>query len=117
MSKKDEIDVEKAVSTLIETETILEDENNPGEYVINPYYVKVMETALPKVREILTHLENDEELVTALATISYIYWKKETNEDELELVSTYVLGIYQDHKKQDMNEFLASLRLLEKVHP
>lgn len=106
------LEIEKAIKILHTTGILQERPTDPGHYILHPEFVESMEKVIPVLNQ-FTDDKEVEEIVTGLAVLGYMDWKKSSTKLELGIVARYITGLYQDAKNQDLEEFLASLRLHE----
>jgi len=102
---------------LLEKKIAIIDELDPDIVYVNPEWVKVIGSLTDGVIEVIEKRAEDKvDAVTGIATVSYVKWKGYTDIDEVQIASLFLVGVYCVHEENEMAEFLARLRLGERVN-
>lgn len=83
---------------------------------LNPDWLKVMTDLEDAVWDLIdNNAETPEDAMVGLGTISYTKWRGEATGDDIRRACDVLYAYYKSDVEQDMKEFLASLRLGERV--
>lgn len=108
---------EDELMALVEEDSLVEcDDLAPDKVFINQEWVDAM-TGLSdeQLKFINSKAETEEEFLTGFATLSYCAWKKRASISQIILAVTFFESYYQGVMDLRMDEFLAKLRLGERV--
>ena len=100
----------------VATGVIVHDTLYPEFGFLNPDWHEVMTDLEDEVWELIdNNAETPEDAIVGLGTISYTKWRREATGDDIRRACDVLYAYYKSDVEQDMKEFLASLRLGERV--